>query len=135
MIPAPTLEMMRPAHGPNSLSAALRWMSAGREHGAQRMVSLTSSAPEATMYNLTIGAIQYVINDYVKWLNERATTEYRLVVDKGYQTKVYPKTRGLEQAQKGLLDAFRDFGRYKDSTRMDAWIESRTVTDWERTED
>lgn len=63
--------------------------------------------------------------------------EYRLVVDKGYERKEYPK-KDATHAEKGVADALRDIQLYPDvvASRMSAWAEKRvmTVTDWERIE-
>ena len=58
------------------------------------------------------------------------SAEYRLVVDKGYVVKTYPK-RDEAHALLGVEHAYRDFRR---SGRVgEAWIETRTVTEWEKT--
>jgi len=61
------------------------------------------------------------------------SAEYRLVVDKGFVVKTYPK-RDEAHALLGLEHAYRDFGRYGSDGRVgEAWIETRTVTEWEKT--
>ena len=62
------------------------------------------------------------------------SAEYRLVVDKGYVVKTYPK-RDEAHALLGVEHAYRDFGRYGSDGRLHltAWIETRTVTEWEKT--
>lgn len=67
------------------------------------------------------------------------TTEWRLIVDKGFSKKTYPK-RDRGHAEKGVDDAVRDFARYDtmgvvDTSEWEAWIETRQVTDWTRDED
>lgn len=59
--------------------------------------------------------------------------EYRLVVDKGYERKEYPK-KDAAHAEKGVADALRDIQLYPEPSGMRAWAEKRvmTVTDWER---
>ena len=61
-------------------------------------------------------------------------TEYRLVVNKGYVRVTYSK-RDWAHAEIGVNHSFRDFQRYDDipvdNSGWDAWIETRTVTDWQ----
>lgn len=60
-------------------------------------------------------------------------TEYRLVVDKGFEKKTHAKN-DLAHAEKGLADAVRDFQRYKPPLAVaEARIETRlvTTTEWE----
>lgn len=61
--------------------------------------------------------------------------EYRLCVDRDISDRVdhYPK-RDLTHARQGVKDAYRDFGRLS-GPNAEAWIESRTVTEWEEVED
>jgi hypothetical protein len=57
------------------------------------------------------------------------TVEWRLIVDKGYAIASHPK-RDREHAEKGVDDAFRDFDRMTGGDSMDAYIETREVTEW-----
>ena len=64
------------------------------------------------------------------------TTEWRLVVDKGFSKKTYPK-RDHAHALVGVEHAVRDFARYEqmgvvDTSGWEAWIETRQVSDWTR---
>ena len=59
-------------------------------------------------------------------------TEYMLVVVDSYGGKHYTEKRDRAHARTGLQHALRDRERspfYKDG---DAWIESRTVSGWEK---
>lgn len=107
----------------------LRWEWGAHEY-AERAFHPIEMNPNmnATLERQTVAMM---LEHLVAWITERSTTEYRLVVDKGYQINRYDK-RDLVHAEKGRQDAIRDFGRYENSTGMSAWIESRTVTDWER---
>ena len=59
------------------------------------------------------------------------TAEWRLVIDKGHVTRTYAK-RNLEHAEKGLADSCRDSKRRRTGSDWTAWIETRTVTEWEK---
>ena len=60
-------------------------------------------------------------------------TEYRLAVDRGFVTKRYPK-RDLAHARLGVQHAYRDLV-VTPAGKESAWIETRTVTEWTRTDD
>ena len=60
--------------------------------------------------------------------------QYRLVVDIPGRRRTYIRKRDLAHAVKGVEDSFRDFGRYTTvrTEDWDAWVETRSVGDWER---
>ena len=61
------------------------------------------------------------------------TVEYRIAVLKNYGSIRYHPKRDLAHATKGVDNSYRDFRRNKNPDGMEAWIETRTVTEWEKT--
>ena len=60
--------------------------------------------------------------------------EYRIAVLKNYGSIRYHPKRDLDHAEKGVEDSYRDFRRNGGHIiGTEAWIETRTVTEWEKT--